>query len=89
MPSKKTHNLCIKSGSYYKDGETKNKYKDVGMILKNENGGEMIMIDPSVNFAAFKEQDREFVILSKFEVKETKQTTTAQTTAPEGVSFEE
>ena len=75
MASKKTHDLCIKSGSYQKDGETKNRYKNVGMILQKEDGGEMIMIDPSVNFAAFKEQDREYVILSKFEVKEAKQET--------------
>ena len=71
--SKKTHDLCVKAGTYQKDGETKNRYKNVGMILQKEDGGEMIMIDPTFNFAAVKEQDRDFVIVAKFEVKEDKQ----------------
>jgi hypothetical protein len=70
MMAKKTHDLCVKAGTYQKDGETKNRYKNVGMILQNDNGGDMIMIDPTFNFAAVKEQDRDFVILSKFEVKD-------------------
>lgn len=70
--SKKIADLCIKAGTYQKDGETKNKYKNVGMILQKDDGGEMIMIDPCFNFAAVKEQDRDFVILSKFDVKEDK-----------------
>lgn len=68
--SKKTHDLCVKAGTYQKDGETKNRYKSCGMILQKDDGGEMIMIDPCFNFAAIKEQDRDLIILSKFEVKE-------------------
>jgi hypothetical protein len=70
MASKKTHDLCIKSGSYQKDGETKNRYKQVGMILQNDKGVDMIMIDPCFNFAAVKEDGRDYVILSKFDVKD-------------------
>ena len=55
-----------------KNNETKNRYKNVGIILQKDDGGEMIMIDPTFNFAAVKEQDRDYVILSKFEVKEDK-----------------
>lgn len=70
--SKKTHDLCVKAGTYQKDGETKNRYKNVGMILQKDDGGEMIMIDPTFNFVAVKAQDRDFVIVTKFEVNEEK-----------------
>ena len=67
----KTHDLAVKIGSYEKDGETKGRYKNVGMILKKDDGGEIIMIDPTFNFAAVKRAEgKDMVIISRFEVKD-------------------
>ena len=45
--------------------------KNVGMVLTKEDGGEILMIDPTFNFAAVKrDEGRDMVIISKFEVKE-------------------
>lgn len=69
--SKKTHDLVVKSGTYQKDGETKSRYKNIGMILTKDDGGEIILIDPLINFAAVpREEGRDYVVVSKFEVKE-------------------
>jgi hypothetical protein len=71
MASKKTHDLSVKVGTYVKDGAEKGRYKNVGMILTKEDGGEMLMIDPTFNFAAVqRDAGRDYVILSKFEVKD-------------------
>ena len=73
MASKKTHDLSVKVGTYLKDGAEKGRYKTCGMILTKDDGGEMIMIDPLFNFAAVqRDTGRDYVILSKFEVKENK-----------------
>jgi len=37
-------------GSYEKDGETKKRYVNVGVILSNDNG-EYALLDPTVNLA--------------------------------------
>ncbi|WP_226780324.1 hypothetical protein [Oceaniglobus trochenteri] len=42
--------LMAKTGQYQKDGETKNRYTEVGVIMSNQNG-EYALLDPSVNLA--------------------------------------
>jgi hypothetical protein len=70
MGTVKTHDLAVKVGSYEKDGKTKGRYKNVGMILKKDDGGEMILIDPTFNFAAVtRPEGKDSVIVSKFDVK--------------------
>jgi hypothetical protein len=74
MSTVKSHDLAVKVGSYEKDGKTKGRYKNVGMILKKDDGGEMILIDPTFNFAAVsRPEGKDMVIVSKFEVKENQQ----------------
>ena len=34
----KKYDLAAKVGTYEKNGETKNRYKNVGLILENEEG---------------------------------------------------
>ena len=71
MSARKTADLCVKVGTYPKDGKDKNKYRNCGIVLTADDGGEMLMIDPLFNFAAVqRDQGRDYVILSKFEVKE-------------------
>ncbi len=42
--------IAAKTGTYQKDGETKNRYEDIGVILSNDNG-EYILLNPSVSLA--------------------------------------
>lgn len=66
----KKYDLAVKVGTYERNGKTKRKYKNVGLILENEEGKKMVMIDPTFNFAAVKrEEGKEMVMVSMFEPK--------------------
>jgi len=42
--------ITAKVEEYQKDGETKGKYVELGVILDNQNG-EFILLDPTINLA--------------------------------------
>lgn len=42
--------LVAKTGEYQKDGQTKGRYTDLGVILSNNNGDYMLL-DPTINLA--------------------------------------
>tara|TARA_R110000772_G_C13167296_1_gene426649 strand:+ start:312 stop:665 length:354 start_codon:yes stop_codon:yes gene_type:complete len=42
--------LMVKTGEYEKDGQTKGRYTEVGVIMNNSNG-EYALLDPAVNLA--------------------------------------
>lgn len=42
--------IVAKTGSYQKNGETKNEWTTIGVILSNDNG-EYVLLDPKVNLA--------------------------------------
>ena len=67
--------ITAKTGTYQKDGETKNRYQDIGVILSNANG-EYILLDPGVSLAgilakqnATNGENRSNVMCSLFEGK--------------------
>lgn len=73
---KKTADLTVRVGSYEKDGESKGRYENCGMILKDDDGKKMIMINPRFNFAGVKlDEGRDYVIVSAFEIKEKEEKT--------------
>lgn len=45
-----TKRITAKVGEYEKDGQTKGRYVDIGVILSNDNG-EYALLDPTVNLA--------------------------------------
>jgi len=45
-----TKKIVAKIGSYEKNGETKNRYQEIGVILENSNG-EYVLLDPTVDLA--------------------------------------
>lgn len=74
MSYHKKYDLACKTGTYEKNGETKNRYKNVGLILENEEGKKMVMIDPTFNFAAVKrDEGKDMVMVSMFEPKDNNQ----------------
>ncbi len=64
------YDVSVKTGSYQKDGETKNRYLQVGSILKGEHGPYMIM-ERTFNPAGLPNpEDRSSLILSLFKPRE-------------------
>ncbi len=49
--------IVVKTDEYEKDGQTKGKYTEVGVILSNDKG-EYILLDPSVDLAGVLLQQR-------------------------------
>jgi hypothetical protein len=72
MGFRKTHDLAVKVGTYENsEGETKGRYENCGMILKDEEGRKMLMVNPRFNFAGVdRDEGRDLVIVSMFETKQ-------------------
>ena len=67
---KKKYDLAVKTGTYQKDGDTKNKYLNVGAIMEKDDGGTFILLDRTFNPAGVPNpDDRENFIISMFEPK--------------------
>lgn len=47
----KVGNFKIKVGSYEKDGQTKGKYIDLGVLMQSQDGGMYALVNPYVNLA--------------------------------------
>jgi len=64
---KKLYDLCAVNGTYEKNGETKNRYVNVGAIMEKEDGGRFIFLERSFNPAGIPNPDnRTNIILSMF-----------------------
>lgn len=71
MAYRKTHDLCVKAGTYMKDGEEKNRYENVGQVLEDENGGKLYLLKRTFNPAGVPNpDDKDMVLLSVFEVRD-------------------
>lgn len=88
MPIKK-YDLVIKTGSYTnKEGATKGRYKNVGSLMENDDGGKFLLIDPTFNFAAIRrDENRDMVIVSLYE-PQPKTEGTPQVDKPEDVNWQ-
>lgn len=63
--SKKVYDICVKTGSYTnRDGETKNRYQNVGAVIQGDNGP-FILLERWFNPAGV-DTDRDSVLLSLF-----------------------
>ena len=74
---KKLYDLAVKTGSYEKAGDTKNRYENIGAIFENEDGGRMLFIKRSFNPAGvpFREGS-ESILISMFKPKTDEQSET-------------
>lgn len=65
---RKTHDLCVKSGTYTdRNGNTKNQYTRVGYIMQEDGKEPFAVIFPYINFAGFPRDNKyNNIILSKF-----------------------
>ena len=68
MSFKKTHDLAVKVGSYESNGETKGRYINVGLVMKDEEGKSIILLNRTFNPAGVPNPDnKDTVIISRFE----------------------
>lgn len=67
---RKIADLVIKVGTYQKDGETKNRYLNVGSKMEDDKGGSFLLLNRTFNPAGVPNPDnRESVLVSIFEPK--------------------
>ena len=67
---KKTHTISVKTGSYMRDGQTKNRYENIGRVMTDmETGGKMYFLNRTFNPAGCpkRNDDDDAVLLSIFE----------------------
>lgn len=73
---KKLYDLAVKTGTHEKDGETKNRYENVGSIMEKDDGGRFILLNRTFNPAGVPNPDnRSNVILSMFKNEPKKEST--------------
>ena len=66
----KVYDLAVKVGTYEKDGETKGRYENIGVIMKKDDGGKFILIKRTFNPAGVMNPDnKESIIVSMFDPK--------------------
>ncbi len=75
MASKKIKDLAVKTGSYVNaQGETKGRYKNVGSLMKSDDGSVFILLDTTFNPAGVPNPDnRDNVLISVFDLKDDQQ----------------
>lgn len=67
---KKVYDLAVKTGSYQKDGETKNRYENIGSIMESDNG-QFIILKKTFNPAGINQGDgKDSIIISMFAPKQ-------------------
>lgn len=80
--SKKVYDICVKTGSYTnRDGETKNRYQNVGAVIQGDNGP-FILLERWFNPAGV-DTDRDSVLLSLFKADRDKPRRDEQQSAPQ------
>lgn len=72
--------LAVANGTYQNSvGETKTRWVNVGVIGTAQNGKEFMLIDPTINFAAFPREDgKDMVMVGMFEEQQQNQQTQQQ-----------
>ena len=72
--STKVYDIAVKTGSYMKDGQEKGRYKNIGCVMKNDDGGSFMILDRTFNGAGLPNPEgRDTYIASLFEPKDQQQ----------------
>ena len=65
--AKKLYEMAVKAGSYTNaNGDTKNRYVNIGVVMQSDDGGAFALLEPHVNLAGFNRGDRDSVMVSLF-----------------------
>jgi len=69
----KAYDLAVVTGTYTdrNSGTQKNSYKTIGALMRTDDGGQFILLDPLINLAAVpRGQGKDKVMVSLFEPRE-------------------
>ena len=71
MAAKRVKDLAVKVGTYQKDGETKNRYENIGAVMKSDDGSTFLFIKKTFNPAGVPtDEGRESILVSVFDLKD-------------------
>lgn len=71
MAAKKVKDLAVKTGSYTVNGETKGRYKNVGSMMKSDDGSYFLLLDKTFNPAGVPgDPDRDNILISVFDLRD-------------------
>ena len=70
MATKKVYDLSVKIGTYEKDGETKGRYQNIGVMLEKDDGGRFIIMESWFNPAGVPHEAGKGIMVSMFEPRE-------------------
>ena len=71
MAMKRLKDVAVKTGTYTKNGETKNRYENVGTLVEFDNGGQGLFLKRTFNPAGVANPDgRDDVLLSLFDLRD-------------------
>lgn len=64
--------LAVKVGSYVDNqGNQKNRYQNIGVLMSGNDGGQYILLDPLINLAAVpREAGKDRIMVSMFDPRE-------------------
>lgn len=70
--AKRKYDLAVKVGQYTDaQGQSKNRYHNIGVVMQGDDGGHYMLLDPMVNLAAVpREAGKDRVMVSMFTPKE-------------------
>jgi len=83
MAFRRVKDVSVVTGTYEQNGETKNRYKQVGVAMKGDDGSSFILLDRSFNPAGVPHKPGDDkILLSLFDPREENGTATRPATAP-------
>lgn len=70
--AKRKYDLAVKTGSYTDNqGNKKNRYTNIGVVMQGDDGGHYALLDPMINLAAVpREPGKDRVMVSMFEPRD-------------------
>lgn len=67
---KKIYDLCVKTGEYTKNGETKSRYETIGSAMENDEGAMFLFVKKTFNPAGVASKEgSDSIIVSMFTPK--------------------
>ena len=75
MGTRKVYDLSVKTGSYESNGETKNRWTNVGVVLATDDGARFILMDRTFNPAGvpYDANKGNTIMVAMFEPRQDKQ----------------
>ena len=65
--TKKVKDLAVRMGSYEKNGATKGRYMNIGVVMVDDNGKEFILLDKTFNPAGVDTGEHDKVMVTIFD----------------------